>query len=235
MYIYDKKTLEIITKLDLTKEDFLKEDEKYFKDYNDETMVISEDYIAYPKLTEDGTLREKTTEEKIIEDKKIELLQDGEYIENEAIKKVEKPKELIKSIWNKEKHIWEEGYTKEQYHKDIDKVKLNILNNGYNWKGHIQRCRDKDITLMTTTIETLKDYKMINKVDMPLTWYFNENDGVEMTLNSMIDLRLTGTVFVQRVYTIENELKTAENFTKDIEDTFKEMLGGIIGITTKGE
>lgn len=114
MYIYDKKTLKIVTKLDLSKEEFLKDTEKYFKEYDKKTMIISEDYIAYPKLNEDG-LREKTIEEKIIEDKKIELLQNGEYIEDNKIIQVPNPStKYLKYNWNKEIFTWELVTTKEE-------------------------------------------------------------------------------------------------------------------------
>ena len=57
-------------------------------------------------------------------DNKLELLQEGEYVEAGKITVVEAPKNLIKKVWNKEVHIWEEGATREEL---IEERKNKIL------------------------------------------------------------------------------------------------------------
>lgn len=60
------------------------------------------------------SVREMTREELILMKNKTELLLDGEYIETGEIKTIEKPLDLIRPIWNRELHIWNEGMTKEE-------------------------------------------------------------------------------------------------------------------------
>ena len=60
------------------------------------------------------SIREMTREELILIKNKTELLLDGEYIEAGEIKTIEKPLDLIRPIWNRELHIWNEGMTKEE-------------------------------------------------------------------------------------------------------------------------
>ena len=60
------------------------------------------------------SVREMTREELILMKNKTELLLDGEYIEAREIKTIEKPLDLIRPIWNRELHIWNEGMTKEE-------------------------------------------------------------------------------------------------------------------------
>lgn len=60
------------------------------------------------------TIREMAREELILMKNKTELLLDGEYIEAREIKTIEKPLDLIRPIWNRELHIWNEGMTKEE-------------------------------------------------------------------------------------------------------------------------
>ncbi|MGL5428448.1 MAG: hypothetical protein ACRDAS_11095, partial [Cetobacterium sp.] len=64
-------------------------------------------------------IREKTREELILLDNKTELLQDGEYIENNKIIVVEAPDNLYKKYWNKETNVWEEGSTLEEIKNEM--------------------------------------------------------------------------------------------------------------------
>lgn len=60
------------------------------------------------------SIREMTREELILIKNKVELLADGEYVEDGAIKTIDKPQDLIRPIWNKNTHTWQEGMTKEE-------------------------------------------------------------------------------------------------------------------------
>lgn len=70
----------------------------------------------------DGVIREKTREELILLDNKIELLQNGKYIENNKIIVVEAPNYLFKKLWNKENNSWEEGATQEEISTDVNRL-----------------------------------------------------------------------------------------------------------------
>ena len=124
IYIYNKN-LELIGQPFITEyEEFKKNPNKFFPSW-EITMYASLEKYNNPVLDKKtGEIREKTREELILLDNKLELLQDGEYVENGGIKAVEAPDNLIKKVWNKEAHIWEEGATREEL---IEERKNKIL------------------------------------------------------------------------------------------------------------
>lgn len=95
-------------------EEFKLNPEKYYPNWA-VNMYFSEFELTNPKL-DAGELREKTREELIFEDNKLDLLVDGEYIEGGKIIKVEYNKELgyLKPVWNRELKQWLEGATQEE-------------------------------------------------------------------------------------------------------------------------
>ena len=124
IYIYNKN-LELIGQpfiKDYT--EFKKNPIKYFPSWKT-TMFASLEKYNNPIIDNiGGNIREKTREELILLDNKLELLQDGECLENGEIEVVEAPNNLIKKVWNKEMHIWEEGATREEL---IEERKNKIL------------------------------------------------------------------------------------------------------------
>ncbi|MHD0317029.1 hypothetical protein [Fusobacterium sp. THCT1E2] len=124
IYIYDKN-LKLIAQPFITEyEEFKKNPNKFFPNW-ETTMYASLERYNNPILDKKtGETREKTREELILLDNKLELLQDGEYAENGGIKVAEAPDNLIKKDWNKEAHIWEEGATREEL---IEERKNKIL------------------------------------------------------------------------------------------------------------
>lgn len=90
----------------------------------EDCIIIEKEKPFINPILENGEIREKTREELILLDNKLELLQDGEYVEAGKITVVEAPKNLIKKVWNKEMHIWEEGATREEL---IEERKNKIL------------------------------------------------------------------------------------------------------------
>lgn len=124
IYIYNKN-LELIGQPFIKDyEEFKENPIKYFPSW-ETTMFASLEKYNNPildKKTEE--IREKTREELILLDNKLELLQDGEYVEAGKITVVEAPENLIKKVWNKEVHIWEEGATREEL---VEERKNKIL------------------------------------------------------------------------------------------------------------
>lgn len=124
IYIYNKN-LELIGQpfvKDYT--EFKEEPIKYYPSW-DNTMYASLEKYNNPVLDKKTReIREKTREELILIDNKLELLQEGEYVETGEIIVVEAPENLIKKVWNKEVHIWEEGATREEL---IEERKNKIL------------------------------------------------------------------------------------------------------------
>lgn len=124
IYIYDKN-LKLIAQPFIKDYEVFKENPiKYYPSW-DNTMYASLEKYNNPILDrKTGEIREKTREELILLDNKLELLQDGEYVETGEIIVVEASENLIKKNWNKEMHIWEEGATREEL---IEERKNKIL------------------------------------------------------------------------------------------------------------
>lgn len=108
IYIYDSKG-EFIESLNYEKQEFKTE---WYSEWK-KGYIISEIKFDNP-IIDKGEIREKTREELILLNNRVELLSDGEYINKSKILKKEIPEELISPIWNKDKKIWEEGITKEE-------------------------------------------------------------------------------------------------------------------------
>lgn len=124
IYIYNKN-LELIGQPFVKNyTEFKEEPIKYYPSW-DSTMYASLEKYNNPVLDKKtGEIREKTREELILIDNKLELLQDGEYVEDGEIIVVEAPDNLIKKTWDKNTHIWKEGATREEL---IEERKNKIL------------------------------------------------------------------------------------------------------------
>lgn len=127
IYIYNKDLKLIAQPYTKNYEDFKEDPIKYFPSW-ETTMYASLEKYNNPILDKARGIREKTREELILLDNKLEFLQDGECIEAEEIIYVEAPEDLIKKIWNKDKNIWKEGATREEI---IEKRKNKILKYSY--------------------------------------------------------------------------------------------------------
>lgn len=114
IYIYNEKLKLIGQPFVKDYTEFKEEPIKYYPSW-DNTMYASLEKYNNPIIdTISGNIREKTREELILLDNKLELLQDGEYVSKNKILKKEIPENLISPIWNKEKKVWEENMTREQ-------------------------------------------------------------------------------------------------------------------------
>lgn len=103
----------------------------------------------------------------------------------------------------------------------IDKVKAETLEYGFDYQGQRQRCRDKDVAFMVATITALQAAATLGKKKR-ITWYFEDNAGVEMGLNEMAGLMLLGTTFVQSVFDTENYFKTLADCTVVTKEQFEQ-------------
>ena len=125
IYIYDIKTLAVVAKpIATTYEEFKNEPVKFYPDWDKVNHLGSSIMFQNPIIINDQ-IREKSRQELILIDENLSLLQSGEYIENEAIIKVEAPKEFLKPIWDKEFKVWHESVTIEE-HEEI--LRQEIIN-----------------------------------------------------------------------------------------------------------
>lgn len=223
-HLYDNN-LNFLVSLNYEYEDFIKEPSKYYPNW-EPSFYATQDKYNSPILS-DGALREKTREELILIDNKLELLQDGEYIEQGKIIIVPAPGNLLKKKWDKTAHVWGEGATveelKEYYFNKINTYKAEILEVGFDFNGHQQKCREKDLALLGNAIAANEDAQVYSKTPVS-HWSFNDHDVVEMSLEDLKHLRIAGATFVQAIFTVEAQLKASQaNILLEKQDFIKKV------------
>lgn len=196
-------------------EDVLKSPLSYFPNYTSD-VLITDIFYQYP-IYKDDTLREMTKEEKVRAGIDVQL-EDGEIIKDKKIIVVPKPAGNQKYIyWDKEKGLWLLDNEKEyqDYIDLIDNIKAEILEYGFDYKvdgkEHRQRCRFKDITLLASNVTFMLAEKNIKGKEKPITWYFEDNFGIELDLEKSLVLASFGKTFTQSVYDTEHYFKTKVN------------------------
>lgn len=223
IYVYNEK-LELIGQPFVKGiEEFWKEPTIYFLSWKVGYYATLEKYDNPIIDNISGNIREKTREELILEGK-TELLTDGEYVVNGEIIAVETPENLIKKVWNKELHIWEEGATLEEqetvYKNKIDLYKAEILEKGFVFEGHNQKCRDKDLALLGNAISALEDAGDTGGI----AWAFSDTDIAKLSLSQLKQMRIAGMSFITAIYEVEALLKQGKiNLNLTVED-FREMV-----------
>ena len=183
----------------------------------DNSMIIERDMPFNYPIFDNNTIREMTRDEKVANDIEI-TLEVGEFIENKKLIKVPKPQENDKYLnWDKEKHLWilDTEAQRKDYFNTIDNLKAKSLEYGFDYKVgnevHRQRCRDKDITSLASNISIMLAEKTIYGKEKPITWYFEDNFGLELNLEKLLVLASYGKTFTQSVYDTEHYFKTKVN------------------------
>ena len=196
-------------------EDVLKSPLSYFQGYTQD-MIITDVTYQYP-IYKDDVLREMSKEEKVRAGIDVQL-DDGEFIKDKKLIVIPKPAGNQKYLyWDKEKGIWLLDNEKEyqDYIDLIDNIKAEILEYGFDYKldgkEHRQRCRDKDITSLASNISIMLAEKIIYGKEKPITWYFEDNFGIELDLEKSLVLASFGKTFTQSVYDTEHYFKTKVN------------------------
>ena len=196
-------------------DDVLAKPQDYFSGYSSD-MIITDVKYEYP-IFKDDRLREMTKEEKVRANIDVQL-DDGEMIKDKKLIVIPKPVGNQKYMyWDKEKSIWVLDNQKEydDYCNLIDDLKAEILEYGFdykiNGKEHRQRCRFKDITLLASNVTFMLAEKIIKGKEKPITWYFEDNFGIELDLEKSLVLASFGKTFTQSVYDTEHYFKTKVN------------------------
>lgn len=171
VYIYNKE-LELIGQPYVTTyEEFIENPQDFYPTWNEE-MYASKDKLQYPIIDKETNLiREKTQEELKIEG--IIALDDGEYIENGKLIKVEYDEKLgyYKKAWDKENHIWYEGTTHDEFvkmradkileHSQLEENKKALENSKFTTQDEIQlitkkmQILEKEINDIADKVKTL--------------------------------------------------------------------------------
>lgn len=144
-------------------------------------------------------------------------IQDGQYIEGEKIIDVPYDENLgyLIPAWDNLTHTWKEGATEEQktehYKYLINSYKAKILEQGFNYNEHQQKCREKDLALLGNAVAALDDMATYAQTEEhSINWAFNDNDITIMSETELRKMRMAGCEFINNVYKIEAELKAEE-------------------------
>lgn len=186
-------------------------------------ITVEKDVVREATEYEKYTRAQRKLEENevAIDSKKtIVSLLEGQYVEADEVITVHLSKKIVKPKWNKELHIWQEEATqeeiKEHYFDMINKFKTEILQVGFDFNSHQQKCREKDLALLGNAIAANEDAQPFATI--PVThWSFNDHNVIEMSLDELKKLRIDGATFVQAIFTIEAQLKASSpnvQFTK---------------------
>ncbi|PHI04383.1 penicillin-binding protein [Fusobacterium polymorphum] len=196
-------------------EDVLKSPLSYFPAYTAD-MIITDITYQYP-IFKDDVLREMAKEEKVRSNIPVQL-EDGEIIKDKKLIVIPKPAGNQKYMyWDKEKSLWILDNQKEydDYCALIDNLKAEALAYGFDYKvdgkEHRQKCRDKDITLLASNVTFMLAEKTLFGKEKPITWYFEDNFGLELNLEKSSILASYGKTFTQSVYDTEHYFKTKVN------------------------
>ena len=193
-------------------DDVLAKPQDYFSGYSSD-MIITDVKYEYP-IFKDDRLREMTKEEKVRNNIPVQLV-DGEFIKDKKLIVVPKPAGNQKYMyWDKDKWLLDNQKEFDDYCDLIDELKAKSLEYGFDYKvkdkDHRQKCRDTDIAKMVSVIVALQIAEKLGKIKK-ITWYFEDNFGMEAGLQELGTLMLYGTTFVQSVYDTENYFKTKVN------------------------
>lgn len=203
-------------------DDVLAKPQDYFSGYSSD-MIITDVMYEYP-IFKDDRLREMTKEEKVRNNIPVQLV-DGEFIKDKKLIVVPKPAGNQKYMyWDKDKWLLDNQKEFDDYCTLIDELKAKSLAYGFDYKvkdkDHRQKCRDTDIAKMVSVIVALQIAEKLGKIKK-ITWYFEDNFGMEAGLQELGTLMLYGTTFVQSVYDTENYFKTKVNPKEVTSDEFE--------------
>ena len=186
---------------------------------DDYVVIESNEVFKHPTYdTITNTIREMSKEELIEEGIEIQL-EPGEIIRDKKLIKVPKPEKNEKYlIWNREKGIWEYDSEKEKedYFQLVDTLKAEALEYGFDYQGHRQRLRIKDLIYMEIAIKSLEILKKKFNKNFKSTWYFHDNFEITMSIEDFEDMMFSGTMFIQSIFNTEH--LTKEEFKNKINE-----------------
>lgn len=212
--------------------------EQYEKQKKEVLVYYADSYIYFDWYYDEreNIIKEKTKYWKLKNNEYT--LQDGEYIivGKEEVFYKEKPISEFPMKWNSSINEWEVDSEKQKeilekenlkinknYFSEIDRLKEEVLTDGFDFNGHRQKCRDKDLVYINSSIMTLSSYKEMTGIDMKMIWTFSDEDHIEVSLNDLKMIQLTGTPFIEKVFAVEKIFKKMKPF-KITKKDFVEML-----------
>lgn len=227
-YIYDL-TPKLIYTLQVYLDEFLSDPSEYLENWDNDTMIASDIYYAYPIL-DNGEIREKTREEKIKLDNKTELLINGEVYQEGAIIKKEKPQGVkIEWIYPNWIETASDDEITEYIGKNITKLLYEVLSIGcevtINGEKHQQSLSDEKRKALT---ERISGFKLAEELGSPIThvaWSFKDDgtDTVVMTTDEFKQMSLYCLNYGDKCYIAAELLKAKSNINTTLEDFYSEL------------
>lgn len=97
-----------------------------------------------------------------------------------------------------------------KYDKTIEDFKEQVLELGFMYGEYPQKCRQKDINLLNTTLATLRMVvELSGDRTMTQKWYHSSTQVAEYNIDDFIQLTLAGVSFVNPIYATEHYFKNA--------------------------
>jgi hypothetical protein len=191
-------------------------------------LFVSSEYF-YDPIVENDKVRNKTREEQILSGKTY-LLKEGEYVDIDNNKVAYLPRPSSYYDWDIETHTWILNQEKvdNEYKDLITKYKTQAMELGFDFQGHNQRCRDKDIANLGLTL-IQANRSVTTKVNYSKRWQFTDNDIVELSASDIMNLGEYMDIFTEAVFNTEAMFKFQEI---DLSLTFKSFIDNVNAIST---
>lgn len=106
------------------------------------------------------------------------------------------------------------------YKREIDTYKAKILEKGFVFERHNQKCRDKDLALLSNAIAALEDTGETEG----LLWAFSDTDITKLNLSQLKQMRISGMNFITAIYGVEAYLKQGEIISDLTVEKFREKV-----------
>lgn len=198
-------------------EEFLKNPNEYFSEIASDFTVSLDRIEEY--IIEDNIVREKKREDKILLDGKIELLYDGEYIENLIIKTKEKPEGIYKYIWDKNIYEWLEGLTLDET-KEVKRLEMKEIRDSKNEEdiAYGNDLFDGDLNSKNKLFQASQIFK---ETETEVDWITADNKIAKLKGKDLENIVVLFSTREQDLFTVFADRLTSIESCEDIENVKK--------------
>lgn len=198
-------------------EKFLAEPTKYFPEIKPDFIMSDEKITDY--IIENNTVRKKEREEKILLDNKIDLLEEGEYIENSSIKVKQKPEGIYKYIWDKAIFEWLEGLNLDEV-KEIKRLEMKRIRDVQNEEDikYQDDLFDGDLESKNKVFQASQIFK---GEEVKVDWITADNKVTKLAGNDLEKIVILFSNREQELFTIFAEKLINIDVCRDIESVKK--------------
>lgn len=210
-----------------------------------ESYLIKGKEMPYYITIENGSVREATEYERykrgqyILRENEVEYnnnlitLEEGWYIQDNELIKIEKPLDMVKSVFNKETCKWEETATEEEISKYIGDLVTSLLYQALD-KGcevmvdgekHLQSLSDDKRKALNERISGFNLAKELGQDITHIAWPFKDDatDTVVMTVDNFKRMALYCLGYGEKCYIAAELLKAKRKVNSTIDDFYTEL------------